>query len=333
MGYMRRGGILLAALAAVGAAFSGSEDIDRLQTELKRVNAVTASLMKRVADEAKRADENARAMTQEQTRLAKAVIERDAAAASLKAVTDEVKATQARQQDFLRYSASARANVEALNATKLELDASNAALKAKKAKLQTQMMQADNLIMLMQGRVANLEHRLAAQGKSITGKKVIQSHAALETETEDNLEQVIVKSQQEQEDDATADQEALKAKVRKEKEAEELRAANKAKVERLSSSLATKAITPETRVGSMASNEQPCCVAHQGPSCIDRKVAKCVCQQRPACCTTNWDAACVETMISKGCGMCSADTLTATPLVGGHVQTGGRTKDQVYFGR
>merc|ERR1711871_1696414 len=83
----------------------------------------------------------------------------------------------------------------------------------------------------------------------------------------------------------------------------------------------------------MKPEEMPCCVAHKGPSCIDRTVANCVCKKRPSCCTQDWGATCIQVMVDNGCGMCSRDALKATPFLDGSVQTGGRTADQVYVGQ
>ena len=61
---------------------------------------------------------------------------------------------------------------------------------------------------------------------------------------------------------------------------------------------------------------QSCCTPHQGGSCFDEKIAKCVCdkmhQGRGAhfddfCCTTEWDLSCTENVEFFGCGSCAAE--------------------------
>ena len=48
-----------------------------------------------------------------------------------------------------------------------------------------------------------------------------------------------------------------------------------------------------------------CCIAHASPGCSDPTTEICVCTIAASCCSVDWDAACVSTLESSGCGVCS----------------------------
>ncbi len=47
-----------------------------------------------------------------------------------------------------------------------------------------------------------------------------------------------------------------------------------------------------------------CCAPDSAPGCSDVAVRSCVCDADPYCCTTAWDALCVDEVDSLGCGTC-----------------------------
>ena len=51
--------------------------------------------------------------------------------------------------------------------------------------------------------------------------------------------------------------------------------------------------------------DDTCCVAHEGPGCMDEAVMECVCDLDPYCCTTKWDGQCA--MEADDCGSCDGD--------------------------
>lgn len=50
--------------------------------------------------------------------------------------------------------------------------------------------------------------------------------------------------------------------------------------------------------------EDGCCAAHATPGCSDAGVEACVCAADAYCCSTQWDATCVEEVGTEGCGSC-----------------------------
>ncbi|MEX1368891.1 MAG: hypothetical protein AB1Z98_37545 [Nannocystaceae bacterium] len=50
----------------------------------------------------------------------------------------------------------------------------------------------------------------------------------------------------------------------------------------------------------------PCCAANGTPGCEVDSVETCVCTADPFCCDTEWDAMCVDTIATSGCGTCPA---------------------------
>ncbi|MGH1346322.1 MAG: hypothetical protein ACRBN8_32445 [Nannocystales bacterium] len=49
-----------------------------------------------------------------------------------------------------------------------------------------------------------------------------------------------------------------------------------------------------------------CCVAHAGSGCEDAEVEACVCEEDDYCCAGSWDQGCVNAVIDRDCGSCSA---------------------------
>jgi hypothetical protein len=47
-----------------------------------------------------------------------------------------------------------------------------------------------------------------------------------------------------------------------------------------------------------------CCVASEGPGCLDAEIEACVCAQDPYCCAYTWDDVCVGYVDAFGCGTC-----------------------------
>merc|ERR1711865_1298933 len=297
--------LVVAALALLAVVHAG-DDQAVLEARLKSLNTMTVSLQDKLAGEAKRAMDGRRVQTAADTALAKAAKERNVAAASLKSLNAEVKDMQAKSSEFITWRASTQTAVEKLTADQATILAENVVLKQRKVNITKNDAEVQAEIDTVKANIKAMEVKLEAL-PGLSGKSVQASNPALETETEDDLMNVIVKSQDQQgQDEADAK---------------------------------TNSPLPETvearpeATGSMESNEMPCCVQHKGPGCLDRKVSQCVCLRRPGCCTGDWDTGCVEVMVDSGCAMCSADTLKATPLLDGTVQTGGRTTDQVNFGR
>lgn len=62
--------------------------------------------------------------------------------------------------------------------------------------------------------------------------------------------------------------------------------------------------TPDT--GQESTEE--CCAEHHDRGCSDEAVASCVCSTDPYCCTTAWDAQCVDEVETYGCGDCGGNT-------------------------
>lgn len=50
--------------------------------------------------------------------------------------------------------------------------------------------------------------------------------------------------------------------------------------------------------------EDGCCAAHATPGCSDAGVEACVCAADAYCCSTQWDATCVDEVGTEGCGSC-----------------------------
>jgi hypothetical protein len=48
-----------------------------------------------------------------------------------------------------------------------------------------------------------------------------------------------------------------------------------------------------------------CCVANEGPGCLDAEIEACVCAQDPYCCSYTWDDVCVGDVDEFGCGACA----------------------------
>ncbi|MBC8073426.1 MAG: hypothetical protein IAG13_34215 [Deltaproteobacteria bacterium] len=48
-----------------------------------------------------------------------------------------------------------------------------------------------------------------------------------------------------------------------------------------------------------------CCTAHDGKGCTNADISACVCAADSFCCDTEWDAMCVASVVSNGCGSCS----------------------------
>jgi len=323
--------LVVAALALLAVVHAG-DDQAVLEARLKSLNTMTVSLQDKLAGEAKRAMDGRRVQTAADTALAKAAKERNVAAASLKSLNAEVKDMQAKSSEFITWRASTQTAVEKLTADQATILAENVVLKQRKVNITKNDAEVQAEIDTVKANIKAMEVKLEAL-PGLSGKSVQASNPALETETEDDLMNVIVKSQDQQGQD--------EADAKKKKETEAKVAAGIIAKAEAAKALAAKTNSPlpetvEARpeaTGSMASNEMPCCVQHKGPGCLDRKVSQCVCLRRPGCCTGDWDTGCVEVMVDSGCAMCSADTLKATPLLDGTVQTGGRTTDQVNFGR
>jgi cysteine-rich repeat protein len=74
----------------------------------------------------------------------------------------------------------------------------------------------------------------------------------------------------------------------------------------------TRRTEPVVVSGFSATNldDWKCCVAHQSTAslgCAAGPVQQCVCDQRPSCCTSNWDATCASLATSSNCwnpGLC-----------------------------
>jgi hypothetical protein len=47
-----------------------------------------------------------------------------------------------------------------------------------------------------------------------------------------------------------------------------------------------------------------CCVTSASPGCSDAAVQACVCASDSFCCSSSWDSACVDEVVSLGCGVC-----------------------------
>ena len=64
-----------------------------------------------------------------------------------------------------------------------------------------------------------------------------------------------------------------------------------------------------------------CCTAHDGAGCADAAIEACVCAADGFCCSTEWDAVCVDQVTSLACGDCGGGTTDPTAGTGG--ETGG----------
>jgi len=53
-------------------------------------------------------------------------------------------------------------------------------------------------------------------------------------------------------------------------------------------------------------DSEGCCVAHGGAGCDDASVESCVCVEDDYCCDGSWDQGCVNAVIDRECGTCSA---------------------------
>ncbi len=56
--------------------------------------------------------------------------------------------------------------------------------------------------------------------------------------------------------------------------------------------------------GMCGGGDDPCCLPHGSPGCVDPEVAACVCEDNPYCCEQMWDEACVAAVADLGCGIC-----------------------------
>ncbi|MCX4243567.1 hypothetical protein [Paraliomyxa miuraensis] len=54
-----------------------------------------------------------------------------------------------------------------------------------------------------------------------------------------------------------------------------------------------------------------CCVPHAEGGCNDQVVQSCICNQAPACCTSDWSDVCVSLVDDLGCGFCNGGPLDA----------------------
>lgn len=77
-----------------------------------------------------------------------------------------------------------------------------------------------------------------------------------------------------------------------------------------------------------------CCVAHPGTGCEDEAVQECVCAEDDYCCEGSWDQGCVNAVIDRECGSCSAITpvrgVTADPDVSAAMPNAARLRNALY---
>merc|ERR1711871_1766585 len=289
--------LLVVALAMALVAADDDEPL-RLQDQLKNANAMTQSLMAQLSTQQALADERKRQLAIEMTAISQVEKQRDAAAASLKSVTDYVKKEQAAQTEFVKWSSTTKASIIQLNESKFVAENASAYLRMELAALQKQDKELDTAIATAEAKNKALREALAArpglQGKEVQGGSPIVEAG----ESEDDATAVLVSSQTSQEEDE--EKAAKAAAAKKTQAAADLAKAaeQKANAERVKAQL----VVSDKKVdlhheGSMKPEEMPCCVAHKGPSCI-------------------------QVMVDNGCGMCSRDALKATPFLDGSVQTG-----------
>jgi len=60
----------------------------------------------------------------------------------------------------------------------------------------------------------------------------------------------------------------------------------------------------ELELSACMGDDDGCCVAHAAAGCSDAAVETCVCAVDPFCCSTQWDATCVDEVASESCGAC-----------------------------
>lgn len=77
-----------------------------------------------------------------------------------------------------------------------------------------------------------------------------------------------------------------------------------------------------------------CCVAHSGAGCEDDAVEACVCAEDDYCCEGSWDQGCVNVVIDRACGSCSAVRsvrgVRARPGVAAAAPDATRLRDALY---
>jgi hypothetical protein len=234
----------------------------------------------------------------------------------LKAIKDKMAAVT---EDFDAWAAPQTTKVEKLKADIVVLKAEIESLKKKQASFKARTEKAKEEIPKVQSQVDALKAEIRAKGAhSLTGS-VVSEDALQASESDDDTATTLLKSEHK------ADKEA----------AEEAKPTPKSptasKKAKASAQPAVPIMAKVNATGSMKSSDQPCCVAHKGPLCLNTAVAECVCKVRSSCCTKNWDITCVDAVVEQGCGSCNSAALTASPLLNGVVQIGGRTKDQVYL--
>ncbi len=65
--------------------------------------------------------------------------------------------------------------------------------------------------------------------------------------------------------------------------------------------------------GMCGGGDDPCCLPHGSPGCVDPEVAACVCEDNPYCCEQMWDEACVAAVGELGCGICEEEGACCEP--------------------